>query len=622
MTIIRNCKDTYYQTYFKENKKNAIKIWKSIKEIIHIKSTPTSKPINLLINNTLITDQKQIATNFNMFFSNIAEKLNKKITKTNKNFDDYLNLPNANSFFIQPTTKEDIEDIISTMNIHKACGPNSIPTNILKNFKKILSAPLSQIINLSFSGGVFPDMLRIAKVIPVFKKGDPLECNNYRPISLLPNIGKIYEKLMHRRLTLFLRQNNSLFSYQFGFRNSYSTTHALISISEQIRTALDNNKFACGVFIDMQKAFDTVDHKILLSKLEYYGIRGIALNWFKSYLNNRMQYTVINDVKSESMKIKYGVPQGSVLGPLLFLLYINDLNKAITYSKIHHFADDTNILYPSHSLKDINKKVNFDLKNVVNWLRANRISLNVNKTEIIIFRSRTNKLSKNMNFRISGQKIEVTQQTKYLGIILDENLSFIPQLNNLKVKLNRANGLLSKIRHYVTTDLLRMIYFTLFDSHMRYGCQIWGQNNNELLNSIQRAQNKAMRIINFKSFKDHSEPLYKQMKILKLKDLVTFNNCIFAYDQLSKNLPNVFTEYFKPTGRQHEHNTRGAKNLLLDIPNVKTAKYGSNSIKVKSVTDWNNIINKLNYDSKSNKSKREGFIRALKTHLLDKYQLQ
>ena len=212
-------------------------------------------------------------------------------------------------------------------------------------------------INASFNKGIFPDFLKVA--------GEKLDSNNYRPISLLSNISKLYEKAMHIQLTNFLSKNKILFSYQFDFQNNYSTNHALISLTEMIRNALDNGNFACGVFIDLQKTFDTVNHDILLSKLNHCSIRGVAFDWFKSYLSDRTQYVTTNNGRSEIQTIKYGVSQGSILGPLLFLIYINDLSQSIKNLKINHSADDTNLLYASSSLKDINKKINFDLSNLV-----------------------------------------------------------------------------------------------------------------------------------------------------------------------------------------------------------------------------------------------------------------
>ena len=283
---------------------------------------------------------------------------------------------------------------------------------------------MNNLIDLSFTTGVFPNIAKIAKIAPLYKKDNKLECNNYRPISLLSNIGELIEKLLHKGLYFFLDQSKCLFDSKFGFRPHHSKNHTLITITEHIKSTLDKKNFTCGVFLDFQKAFDTVNHAIVLSRLSYYSVRGIAHDLFKSYLTNRKQHAIINGVSSSVLSITHGFPQVSVLGPLLFLIYINDLNHVVKHSTLHHFADDTNLLYSSFSLKSINKCINHDLKLIVHWLRANKISLNVNKTEIILFRRKNNTVSKNMNFRRSGQKIIPKTHTRYLGILMDQHLSW------------------------------------------------------------------------------------------------------------------------------------------------------------------------------------------------------
>ena len=240
--------------------------------------------------------------------------------------------------------------------------------------------------------GVFPSVLKVAKVVPVFKKDSKLDYSNYHPISLLSNIEKILEKLIYKRLYTSPDNKNIIYDLQFGFRQQYSTSHALINITENIRNALDDGNIGCGVFVDLQKAFDTVDHQILLVKLNHYWICGVPNDWFKSHLSDRHQYVSINGYESGLAAINCGVPQGTVLWPLLFLLYINDLNQAIKYCKVHHFADDTNLLCVSNSIKKLNKQFNADLKHLVNWLNANKISLDVKKTEMVIFKSKQKKL--------------------------------------------------------------------------------------------------------------------------------------------------------------------------------------------------------------------------------------
>ena len=387
-TETRQSKKAYYNKYFTENKDNLQKIWKGIKEVINIKTKNFSHPTCIIDENkSTITDPQQIANSFNKYYTSIASDILKK-RKFNgtRTHSEYLKNQLTESFAFYECNAAEIELLISQLNHRKAYGPNSIPTDILHLLKKDISLPLSKIINLSLSTGEHPNLLKIAKAIPIFKmKGSMLEISNYRPISLLSNINKLLEKVMFNRVYEFLEKYKCIFYRQFGFRQKHSTNHALIEITENIRKALDNGKFACGIFIDLQKAFDTVNHDILMDKLRYYGIRGNANKWFQSYLSNRTQFVSIQGNDSDHLPIQHGVPQGSVLGPLLFLIYINDLQVAIKHSSVYHFADDTNLMNINTSPKRMQKQVNLDLKSLYQWLQANKISLNCSKTELIFF---------------------------------------------------------------------------------------------------------------------------------------------------------------------------------------------------------------------------------------------
>ena len=255
-------------------------------------------------------------------------------------------------------------------NARKAFDPTSIPTNFLKLFKNELSKPISLLANISLDTSMFPSILKTANVTSIFKNDDPALCNNYRPISLLFNISKIFEKIIHARLSVFLSTNNILYDRQFGFRNQHSTNHALIEITEKIKQGCDSGKFNCSAFLDFQKGFDTVNHDILLKKLERYGIRDKSNKWLRSFLEGRKQHTTINKTRSSDKLISIGVPQWSILDPILFILFINDFHKAVDFSTVHHFADDTNLLLTENSLKKLNKLINRDLKFVVQWIRA------------------------------------------------------------------------------------------------------------------------------------------------------------------------------------------------------------------------------------------------------------
>ena len=284
---------------------------------------------------------------FNNYFSSIANKTKLNISFSHKHFSDFLKNRSYISFLISPTDKTEIENIMSSLDFNKSVGPNS---KVLKIIKNDIFNQLSEIFDISFSSGVFTSILKSYKVIPVHKKDSKLDFLNYGLISLLSNIEKFLERLMYNRTYKFFSYNNLIYSLQFDFKQKYSTGHALISLTECIRRNLDDGNIGCGISVDLQKAFDTEKHDILLSKLEHYCVRGLANEWFKSHLSKRKQYVSINGYDSNLADVKYGVPQGSVLGPLLFLIYINDLNQTLKFCKVHHFAVNTNLLHCSKSV--------------------------------------------------------------------------------------------------------------------------------------------------------------------------------------------------------------------------------------------------------------------------------
>ena len=352
--------------------------------------------------------------------------------------------PVSADLILNPTTEFEIQNIIIGLNTNKSCGPFSIPVRIIKFLCHIIAKPLNILFNLSLCTGTVPDHF---KVIPIFKSGSHLLVNNYRPISLLPVFNQILEKIVYSRLTSFLTRHGIISNNQFGFRANHSTEHALILIIDKIQRAIDRGQYACGIFLDLSKAFDTVDHKILLEKLKNYGIRGCALAGCRSYLSCRKQFLSIGTTTSQYNLITCGVHQGSVLGPLLFLLYINDFHLSSNIFNFHLFADDSNIFIANKSLDYIQDTGNMELKKIHIWLW---LSLNIDKTNFVIIHSSQKRNNFPFDLKIDSKSIRQKNSVKYLGIMVDKNLTWKEQVHQLCKKVSRGIGLISKLRHYVS----------------------------------------------------------------------------------------------------------------------------------------------------------------------------
>ena len=577
---IKDSKLDYYQNFFKANGKNMKKVWTGIKSIL---SQNDRKHTNISqikdISGNLISEDIQMSNTFNEYFVNVADKITKTIPRTPNSPLKYLGSNSENSLYLSPVTHFEVEDIISNLDSAKSIGPYSIPVNLLKILKRHISHPLAELVNQSFLKGIFPHKLKVAKVVSIYKKGDPEDVSNYRPISLLPIFSKIYERLMYKRLYSFVICKKIIYPLQFGFQQHNSVDHALISMTEAIKNTLDNKRFGCGIFIDLQKAFDTVSHRILLAKLEHYGIRGNALEWFRSYLTDRIQYVSINGKRSHPLHINCGVPQGSVLGPLLFLLFINDLPNVSRRLKFYLFADDTNIYYDSDTIKDLTKKVNNELKYVKRWLDANKLSLNITKTNYIIFHSSVDSTPLNIAIKIGKKHIAKVKYIKFLGVLLDEHLTWRYHITELSKKLARTCGILFKVRGLLPRSILIMLYNALFLSFVQYGIIVWGQTFGSYLEPLSKLQKRAVRAISHQTFLAHSLPIFKDLKLLRIDDIFKSKLLTFVYESINKLTPVYFHDFFCTNASIHSHNTKQSARGDLFLAQRNTLQYGLRSIR-------------------------------------------
>ena len=399
-----------------------------------------------------------------------------------------------NSMFFKQTTPYEVSNVIQSLK-NKSSHVSTYPSKVLKYVSEIISPILSTIINMSLSMGVFPDKLKLARVVPIHKGGDETEIDNYRPISILHILSKIFERIVHNQLTNFFEKYNILDDCQYGFRAGRSTTQAVMNHLDYVYECLDRGSVVLSIFIDFSKAFDCIDHELLLKKLEMYGIRGVTRQWFQSYLHDRSQYVQVGDKSSLVSTVSHGVPQGSILGPLLFLIFINDFRRSCPYFKFTLYADDSTLSCNLNEIDPtlINLTISRELNNVYKWLSINKLKINFNKTKFIIFNYRKNIAIDSITF--ANHDIERTDSIKFLGIIIDEKLSFKNHVNDISSKTSNKVGLLYRLSKFLPINVLKSLYHSLVMPHITYGIELWYGAPKTVSDRITIIQTKIVRVI-------------------------------------------------------------------------------------------------------------------------------
>ena len=578
----------YYKGLFLNCSKNIKATWKIINSLLGKKQKKLNKINSLILNDETITSATEIANTFNEHFSTVAQKLN--LNRSSEKFrlhcDDFY----PNSFYFNEISLEELKRCLCGMN-HNKSTIDEIPLRIFKIIPDKWLAHLAVIINLSIKEGRFPDILKCSKTIPVFKKGCKSDVNNYRPITLLSYVTKLIENLIKQRMISFLDQRNFFYEQQYGFRNKHSTELAVLNVCNQIYDNLDRSKFSLLLTLDLNKAFDTLNHDILLDKLNRCGFRCFMLQWFQSYLRNRPISTLANGVLSDSRCLVTGVPQGSTLGPLMFLIYINDIKNVLIPGQIRCFADDTNVLFCNDSTVELFKEANKGLTQIAEYFNDNLLKLNPKKCNyILIFpRKKRNLSTSQMCLQLDNYNIEKVDSITYLGIDIDENMTFKNHIDKVVRKMRKWLPICHKLKKVIPQDELTRIYFAHIYSVMSYGAVIYLNTypthfkrlvnlHRKIINILKQAKscyvNTLMPVFNSKDFLD-PEKLYR-FKILSIADKIIHHHHM---------LPGDFLRYVK-LRLIKSHSARNRNNFK--IPMYKTVT-GQRNVTFQIASLWNKL---------------------------------
>ena len=579
---LKKAEKDYYTNKFENCRGDSDSTWKLTNNLLG-KNNKSNNPTMINFNRRDITDHEEMCIIFNNYFVNMGTNLASAISDDGPDPLSYLGPRSVNSFNFVGTTPQEVFNIIKGFK-NKKTSVHNIPIDIIKKISHVISPLLSQLFNESIETGIFPDKLKTGRVIPLYKEGSTADIKNYRPISTLLIYSKIFEKLVHKRMVSFISKYKIIKANQFGFQSNKSTSDAILEFLENINDAFNEHNYYLAIYLDFSKAFDTICHEILLKKIEHMGFRGPIYEWLKSYLTNRNQFVTIGDKSSRLLSTKMGVPQGSTLGPLLFILYINDMSNPLSNLKSIHFADDSTLHLPMKKNEDIAPRINSELEIVNSWLVSNKLYLNIDKTKYMMFSIKDKPPDLTLN--IGNSRIDRTNVQKFLGVYIDDRLTFGDHINKICSKISRSIGVIRRLKSIVPRNILKQLFYSFIYSKFTYGIVCYGSAYQNQIQRLKNVVKRALKLVLNSTVL--SSTLLRRENILDFDLAYKYFCTVNMFKILRLNYHQSLATKINSFQTFHPHQTRAVSSQNLTLPLYYLTKC-QNSFIYRGLQFWNTI---------------------------------